>query len=509
MARMFLLALAWISVAAVGFTGCGEPRRGIGGNGNGSNGGNGERPPLSLEDLAVIDDVTPPPDMAAPDDLSSTDLAGQCAPPQVGIACANPIADNAGCGTTEICGNGLDDDCDGKADEDCTCPSGAVQRCFIGPPGKRNVGACTDGTQTCQGGEFATWGPCTGGISPSAEVCDSLDNDCDGCKDDGLCCSGQLDCPAPGDPRIAPVQPFTSVTVMGSQFYADPGATNWRWTVTGGPCDRLFATTTTPIKQSFTVTGGNTANPTFTFTLSGDYTVKFEVTGSNGMTYSCTWVQHVVGPGVRFELCWDKSGSVDLDLHVHRPNSTTTWFDANGATNNDDCHFRNCNADDLPNVANWGYANSPISVCIGAPQGSTWQSRIGACGNPRLDIDNISTPGVPENINIDRPKNHESFRAMVHYYSSRTLEVKPIVNVYCGGNLKATFGQAPDTLGPCPGPQCFNKGSGAVKKGHMWRVADVEALTNAAGETIDCNVTPIHPAGATSGYSVTEDDISY
>ena len=45
------------------------------------------------------------------------------------------------------------------------------------------------------------------------------------------------------------------------------------------------------------------------FTLSGDYTVTLTVVGADGITYTCTWVQHIIGPGVRFELCWDNSDS--------------------------------------------------------------------------------------------------------------------------------------------------------------------------------------------------------
>ena len=73
------------------------------------------------------------------------------------------------------------------------------------------------------------------------ETCDKLDNDCNGCADDGLCCNAAIDCPAPGDPRIAPQPPYTDVALKGELFF--PGAaTSWSWKIVGGPCDQLFAT---------------------------------------------------------------------------------------------------------------------------------------------------------------------------------------------------------------------------------------------------------------------------
>ncbi|MBX3275786.1 MAG: hypothetical protein KF729_36330, partial [Sandaracinaceae bacterium] len=47
-------------------------------------------------------------------------------------------------------------------------------------PGGSDVGECRAGTQRCMDG---AWGDCEGRVGPSAEVCDSRDNDCDGVID--------------------------------------------------------------------------------------------------------------------------------------------------------------------------------------------------------------------------------------------------------------------------------------------------------------------------------------
>lgn len=76
--------------------------------------------------------------------------------------------------------DGLDNDCDGKVD--IGKDGKALSRpCYDGPANTRSVGACKDGVQTCENGQ---WGACKEQVKPLPERCGNLlDDDCNGIPD--------------------------------------------------------------------------------------------------------------------------------------------------------------------------------------------------------------------------------------------------------------------------------------------------------------------------------------
>jgi Notch-like protein len=108
-----------------------------------------------------------------------------------GIICVGAVGP-----TAEIC-NGADDDCDGVIDD---TPVGVGQSCGS------NVGECQFGAQSCIGGVIV----CVGGKGPSLEVCNIKDDDCDGVPDDST-----IDTGGPCGSNIGVCKPGTQTCVAG------------------------------------------------------------------------------------------------------------------------------------------------------------------------------------------------------------------------------------------------------------------------------------------------------
>jgi len=100
----------------------------------------------------------------------------------------------------EVCDN-LDNDCDGNLNEAPSIagmmpPSEFLFRsCYTGPPGTSKNGICMPGISVCRETVVPTdagvesiyeYGDCEHQVVPMGELCDSLDNDCDGTSDEGV-----------------------------------------------------------------------------------------------------------------------------------------------------------------------------------------------------------------------------------------------------------------------------------------------------------------------------------
>jgi hypothetical protein len=238
--------------------------------------------------------------------------------------------------------------------------------------------------------------------SPGEEVCDGVDNDCDGQVDeDGACDNAGPEVTCPADLVAAPLD---TVSLQGSAVDPDGDALSVRWSVTSAPVGSTAAPSP-----------ANAASTAFFLDLAGDYVLRMTATDPSGAEASCqTRIQAIPDEQFRVELIWNigvQGDPSDVDLHLLR-SPQARWFSLA-----DDCFFRNC--DSTRNaVLEWGAA--------------------GTADNPRLDLDDVEGNG-PENINIDFPQD-QTYRLGVHYWDNDGAGAATVtVRIYCQAQLAREF----------------------------------------------------------------------
>jgi hypothetical protein len=329
-------------------------------------------------------------------------------------ACEGQVTPDA-----ELCGNDVDEDCDGNLDNGCGCDTGDSDPCYSGAEATRGVGACEDGTRTCEVSDgVATWSGCEGDVTPATEVCgNEVDEDCDGELDND--CS-ELACPAD---ITVPAGDIAALLATGS------GVSNYAFTITAGPAGGAATA----------IWGGlvsSSPSAQLTPIIVGEYTVQITALNGAGDPLSCSFRVTALPHGLRVQLYWDGNG--DVDLHLLNPMATR-----------------------------WSLA----------PNDTFYQNRTSTWG-AALDVDNVTANG-PENITVDDPVVGTTYTIGVHHFARATGRIAS-VSVFCG-DTTSTTPQQTWTSRPLMGTEM-----GLCMANDFWRVARITFTSPSA-----CTIEPI------------------
>ncbi len=334
--------------------------------------------------------------------------------------------------TNETC-DGVDNDCDGTADQGLSGCSSSVQ-C----PGNETVPPLTthrlDSSRVMlTGGASAT------GYSWTIDCPDSVPDDL---------------CPALASPNA----PTTDVYLTASGAYR--------------------------VSVTMTLSDGTTANCAWTVYVRG---------GEGSLRVELNWDTMVGTTGTDVDLHlhrWTRNGTdtnwfTDDDCYYMNCQSDSS---ATGPTLDwglADTDLTNCQDAPHGSGADWRMIGSCGNPRLDVDTNGTDGGCNGSETNPDLDAF-----CAPENINIDTPVIGQPYRVMVNYYSDtgNPAPTNAWVNIYCGGAIRASYGRDAPFFQFASGDGSLG-GFGGGPGNASWIVADVVFFQGDCG--LDCVVYPL------------------
>lgn len=398
-------------------------------------------------------------------------------------------------------GNGLDDDCDGQVDEGCPCVQDTVQSCFPGPSDRRGVGPCRPGTARCSEGFWgACIGAVTPGTETCDGVdndCDGrVDEDLDGCVFALRCPSHAV-----GRPLVEYVVDGRSFDPTARAFrwsvqcpgnvrpcpmISDPTAPELRL--------RPLQSGRYIVRVVVTRADGTEAECVYPLYVQGDgLRVELDWDTKGGIEHAGVDLDLHVSvidrrrgdPARWFSLddcyyatCLAPGGRVDW-----RTSKTDERFSPT-------MDVAVCAGAPAPYGERWRASGRCWNPRLDIDN---------VVCNPAVTDPSDPAFCFIENVNVDNPPEDVTFRVMVNFYrdhgtcsdSDRANDVThPHLYIHCGGIVRAELGGV-DT-GLVPMPCARNPGIGSAN--WSWLAADVRLITNACGLQ-DCRVRALRASG--------------